>query len=208
MSFTTQAGDFQWLDGPGDDECLEIGQGETLKTIIMVNPGVGLNFNSPFSIFYDDVLSINFQDDGPTPPLLSVAPNSLDSGSVEVGSSSNSSFTATNDGGGTLTLNATTSGPFSIVSQNSFTLAAGQSRTITVQFSPTQEGSFSGSVSLDTNGGDVTVSLSGTGVAQPPVLVISTSLLNFGNIAVNDSATRSYTVTNTGGGTLPLKEPS
>ena len=77
-----------------------------------------------------------------------------------------------------------------------------------MQFSPTQEGSFSGSVSLDTNGGDVTVSLSGTGVAQPPVLVISTSLLNFGNIAVNDSASLPYSVANAGGGTLTVTETS
>ena len=99
----------------------------------------------------------------PTPPTLSVSLTSLDFGSVEVGSSKDLTFTATNSGDGMLTGRAITSSPFSIVSGVSFTLGAGASQAIIVRFSPTTAGSFAGTALVSSDGGSANVSLTGTG---------------------------------------------
>lgn len=97
---------------------------------------------------------------------LSVTPPSLDFGPIAVGTSVDKTFTVQNTGGGTLTGSASTSAPFSIVGNNSFSLTANQSQQITVRFSPTSAGptppnSF---VNFKSNGGNASLAVTGTGV--------------------------------------------
>jgi len=99
------------------------------------------------------------------PPVINVTPNSLDFGTVNANASIDRPFTVQNAGGGTLTGNASTAAPFAIVSGGSYSLSSGQSQTVTVRFSPTSEGTFSGNVSF-TGGGGTTKAV--TGVALPP----------------------------------------
>jgi hypothetical protein len=100
-----------------------------------------------------------------SPPKLFVSDTDLHFGPVKVGNSETLTFTVTNDGGGTLTGSATTSLPFSIVSGGDFTQGLGAlvSQTVTVRFSPISSGTFSGSLSVNSNGGTASVSLTGTG---------------------------------------------
>jgi hypothetical protein len=103
----------------------------------------------------------------PQIPLLSVASTSLNFGDTEVGASTNLSFTVTNDGDATLTGNDIAPSPFNIVSGASFSLESDESQVVTVRFNPLSPGIFTGNVSISSNGGDASVSLSGNGVGDP-----------------------------------------
>jgi len=139
-------------------------------------------------------------------PVLAVSPSALDFSGVNVGSSKDLSFTVQNTGGGTLTGSASTSAPFSIVGDNSFSLAGGQSKTITVRFSPTSATTFNGNVSVTSNGGNASVMLTGTGTAATsPAVGISSNNLIYGEQRVGTSSTsKRVTITNTGSANLIL----
>jgi len=130
-----------------------------------------------------------------------VSPTSLDFGAVNVGSSADRTFTITNTGGGTLTGSVSESfAHYSIISGGgSYSLGAGQSRSVSVQFSPTSSGTISCTISTGTSCSDV--SCSGHAIGSTQCQVSPTSL-DFGTVNVGSSADRTFTITNTGGGTL------
>jgi hypothetical protein len=101
-------------------------------------------------------------------PVLSVSPTSLDFGSVTVNTTSDKTVTLTNTGTATLTVTAlsVTGTGFSLVSPPStpLSIAAAGSQTITVRFSPTTETSYSGTLSVQSDGGNTNISLVGQGV--------------------------------------------
>ena len=101
-----------------------------------------------------------------TPSAITVIPASLDFGSIQAGTTEELSFTVQNSGGGTLSGNASVSFPFSIISGSSYSLAAGVSQTVTVQFSPNSAGTFNQTVTF-TGGGSTIRAVSGTGVEVP-----------------------------------------
>jgi subtilisin family serine protease len=100
------------------------------------------------------------------PPHLSVSPAEISFGSVIVGTARTGSFTVQNIGGGILSGTASTSPPFSIVEGASYELGPGDSRTVTVRFSPLSVGSFSATVSF-TGGGGASRPVTGAGVICP-----------------------------------------
>ncbi len=106
----------------------------------------------------------------PTPELF-VDPSSLTFTAV-VGTSSSRTVTLVNTGGGTLTVTsvgpATPNPPFSNSVPSSTSLAPCGSAEFNVTFTPAAAGSFQGSVSIVTNGGNITVPLTGTATAAPP----------------------------------------
>jgi len=101
----------------------------------------------------------------PDPPICSVNPGALSFGQVEVGTTSQLSFTISNIGGGTLTgsVAASLSG-FSITSgAGSYNLSKGQNHNVSVMFQPTAEQSYSGTISTGSSCSQVNVSGTGTG---------------------------------------------
>lgn len=118
-------------------------------------------------------------------------------------------FRVSNTGGGTLqggmTLIASDSGrqAFQIISGSDINLGAGQSQTVTVRFTPLSIESITGSIRIATNGGAKRVLLrGGPQTGAKPAIGASTTSLEFGSVSVNSVTERSFTVTNTGGGTL------
>ena len=95
------------------------------------------------------------------------------------------------------------------------TLAPQQTANVYVTFSPQTAGAATGSASITESGfngrgqkqhvANVTVSLSGTGVAGG-YLTPSPASLNFGSISVGSSKTQSVTVTNTGGSSVGITQ--
>jgi hypothetical protein len=139
---------------------------------------------------------------GATPgPDIEVTPSSLSFGPVSVGSTDDLTVTVRNSGGGTLTGAASTSAPFGVVGTASYSLAANQTATITVRFSPTAPGAASRSLTL-TGGGGASVSLSGTGATELPALAVTPASLSFGPVSVGSTDDLTVTVRNAGGGTL------
>jgi hypothetical protein len=92
----------------------------------------------------------------------------LDFGTVNANTSIDRTFTVQNTGSGVLNGNASTTAPFAILSGGSYSVSAGQSATISVRFSPTSAGTFSGNVSFTGGGG---ASKLVTGVALPPATI-------------------------------------
>src|SRR5262249_297885 len=79
----------------------------------------------------------------------------------------------------------------------------GESITIPVSFEPTAAGSYGGSITLQTTAGTASVQLTGT-AAPPGVLQVSPETVDFGGVTVGREATRSFSVSNTGGGGITI----
>jgi hypothetical protein len=107
----------------------------------------------------------------PTTPVLTASPLALNFPNTPVGSSSaTQAVTVTNTGAGTLTLGTLTPGganPGDFVRSgtcaNGTSLAAAQSCTIVYRFAPAALGARSASLAVTSNGGSVTISVTGTG---------------------------------------------
>jgi photosystem II stability/assembly factor-like uncharacterized protein len=142
---------------------------------------------------------------------ISIAPESLNFGTINVGQSTKQTITITNQADSSSTLVGsvgTLSAPFSVVSGGgAFNLAAGQSVTVTVQFLPTTAGSASVTLSIAHNATNqsnpASISLSGIGVGKKvsAISVIPTAK-DYGNVKVNKTKTASFNVKNTGKGDL------
>ena len=134
-------------------------------------------------------------------PEISVAPMSIDFGTVTVGDTATEEVTVTNDGTANLSLNSTMlagpdAGEFGGTTvDETIILEPGESVTGEVTFSPTSGGAKSASIRLASNdpGQPTTVvQLSGTGEAFPEIAVDPASI-DFGNVTVGESATESVT---------------
>ena len=142
--------------------------------------------------------------------LLSTRTNSLSFGNVMVGSTSGAQTVAlTNSGNSTVSLsqlNVTGAG-FSISGLSlPLSLAAGQSVSLSVGFTPTAAGSVLGSVSVVSNASNspATISLSGTGV-QPQISVVPAGV-SFGNVTLGLTNTQTMTLSNPGSASLNVSQ--
>ncbi len=143
---------------------------ETTDPIMGAGPLLG-NLRKPASkppelkalIRADRRLQLSAKLKEPVSPIISVTPDSIDFGSVEVGDSLQRSFTVTNIGAGTLDGDATLVGDgFTVASGTPYSLTAGQSAIVTIEFAPPSAGEFSATVTF-TGGGGTTRSVTGTG---------------------------------------------
>ncbi len=90
------------------------------------------------------------------------------------------------------------------------TIEPGGSVTSTVLFDPNEIGQSEGKIELDTSAGSAVVVLTGVSGA-PGALDISAEANEYGEVPVSSSATRTFTITNTGGTTVEItksKPPS
>lgn len=100
--------------------------------------------------------------DLPSAPVIDVTPATLDFGAVTVDQVQPNTFTVTNTGVGLLLGSATVFPPFEVVSGSPYSLTAGQSKDVVIQFAPKAVGGFAETASF-TGGGDAGVDLTGTG---------------------------------------------
>src|SRR5690606_8801248 len=121
-----------------------------------------------------------------TSPVLVVSPTSIDFGTVPVGTSSHPlTVTVTNTG------TAPSSSPFVpaigsfYVTHNCLYLAAGSSCELTVTFAPTWAGPHFGSIfveDLGSGAASVSIQASGMGADADPILALSPSFYDFGEV--------------------------
>ncbi len=144
---------------------------------------------------------------------LTASTTSLNFGSVLVGTSSNSkTITFANTGNSSVTISQVTVAGAGFTASGivtPMTLAAGQSASLTVVFSPTVAGSITGNVSAISNATNspTTIALSGSGSAQTFQLTPSVTSLNFGNVLVGStSSTKTVSITNTGNSGVTISQ--
>jgi iron transport multicopper oxidase len=131
-----------------------------------------------------------------TPPVVSLGGTSVGGGAI------NGTATFSNIGGAPLTITAVylPLDPFSAsgVPAVGDTIDPGDSININVAFNASQTGSFASSIGLDTTGGDQSVGISAS-AGVPGNLEIAPESADFGQATIGTTATRSFTVANTGG---------
>jgi len=141
--------------------------------------------------------------------LLSPSASSLNFPATLVGTSSSQAISLANTGTGSVTISqiSSTGAGFSVSGfSGSVTLAAGQSLSLSVNFSPATVGSVAGSlavVSTATNS-PATIVLSGSGI-QPQISVTPAST-NFGNVILGSAGTQTLTVSNPGTANLSVTQ--
>ena len=130
-------------------------------------------------------------------------------GGTTIGGELTGSVTFSNVGAAALTITAVDApaAPFGATGLPSVgnTIAPGGSITMTLSFTPTQDGTFTGTIEIDSTGGNEIVGLSGN-AAPPGVLSFTSQNIDFGSVAVGTTATRSFTITNTGGVNVTLSK--
>ena len=99
------------------------------------------------------------------PPAISVTPETLDFGTIQVGKSKDKTFTVQNTGGGTLSGSATVAGPFRVIEGRAYSLSSAQAHTMTVRYTPTSAGTQTQTVTF-TGGGRATREVTGTAHAM------------------------------------------
>jgi len=122
--------------------------------------------------------------------------------SVQTNTTKDLTLAVQNVGSGILAGNAGVGSPFSVISGATYSLSAGQSQVVTIRYSPTSIGTNNQSATF-TGGGGATCAVSGVGVgAQPPTVGVNPTTLDFGTVLLGSTADKTFTLQNTGGGTL------
>jgi PKD repeat protein len=136
------------------------------------------------------------------PPQLAISPtNSIDFGQLLVGQSSTQSVSIVNNGGLTLTGSVTAALPFAIQSGSPYTLAPGQTGTVSITFSPVTGGASSNVAVFLSNGGNRISSLIGAGLT-PAQFLVSPAALDFGTVSAGSTIQANFILTNAGN--LPI----
>lgn len=141
---------------------------------------------------------------------MSVSPASLSFDSVSVGSTSQLSVDLTNEGTEPievtgLSIQGEDASVFAIVEGGTTTIEAGESASVTVEFTPQQAVGYGGALQIETASDQVPtagVSLSGSGSA--PDIKVAPGSVNFGKTVTSDIVTRDLRVINQGSEPLEL----
>jgi Abnormal spindle-like microcephaly-assoc'd, ASPM-SPD-2-Hydin len=135
-------------------------------------------------------------------PALKLSTTTLSFGSAAVDSEVTRTVTLTASSGSAVTVKSAsiTGAGFTLVAGTfPTTLNPNQSLTLELQLRPTEAGSATGKLSIDsstaTSGNIAVVSLSGTGTGGSPELKVSATALSFGSVDVNSAAKDSITLT-------------
>jgi hypothetical protein len=143
-------------------------------------------------------LEITDENNNPLPA------DTIDFGSVMTGQSVSRVFRIWNKGNSPLTIRGhqDPASPFNISTTWPTTINPGTYYNMTVTFSPTQKGSFNSTITINSDGGNKTIYLSGNSV-EPDIDVSPTSL-DFGIVDVGLSKTLSLTISNKGNADLTV----
>ncbi|NOY06327.1 MAG: choice-of-anchor D domain-containing protein [Chlorobi bacterium] len=154
-------------------------------------------------------LSITLLGEGAA-PALALSDASLDFGDVLVNSQKTLPVVITNQGTAVLTISSIsvstfTATDFSYTFALPHTIQAGESDSMWITFTPAVPGLQTATMIIASNTPGKTtdtISLRGIGIARAPVISLSTTVLDFGNVIVDSTITKSFTIKNTGNADL------
>ena len=183
-----------------------IAPGDSVQETVSFTPTATGAASDAWGVNYDDGVSpqaaqVQFTGTGGE-PQASVSSSQVSFGGTVLGGELTANVTFSNVGTGPLTVSAVhgPSAPFSATGLPAVddVISAGDSMTVMVAFEPSAAGKFSGSLEIDSNGGDEVVGFNGSAVT-PGQLQLSSGSLDFGSVLVGSAATQSFTLTNVGG---------
>lgn len=201
---------------PGGDACSgqTLSPGHNCDVSVRFQPGTAGSFGDSVTVPSNDTAaSVNVSGSAvveSNDPQLSTSPASLDFGDVTVNQSDSLPVTISNSGTADLTISniVAPNPPFTLASatcSEGATLVPGESCGITVSFAPTQTGTASGTLRVETDGGNDDIALSGNSTPEPvPAIAVDPDTVNFGAVTTGNSAQQSVTVTNDGNADLIL----
>jgi hypothetical protein len=142
---------------------------------------------------------------------ISVAPASINFGSVPLGGTASQSITISNGGTSNLTITRASASSAGVTITGvtlPLVIDAGKQSTLNVIFSPKAAGTLAGDVSIMSSISSTpsTVSLSGIGMASTAVLSASLPSFNFGSVAVGKSSALTVKVTNVGNSNVTISK--
>ncbi len=145
--------------------------------------------------------AIDATGDGFLAAACELSATAIDFGTIGIGQNADRALTIRNTGGSVLAGSVSeTCDAFSIDGDASYALTAGQSRVITVRFTPDAE--VASACTLATGAAEcASVALAGAGSLMS-ACSLSVSTLQFGTLTVGVADSAAFTMTNTGGGTL------
>ncbi len=186
-----------------------IGAGETLKVPVTFAPTQSGLQAATLNVETDHgAMTFSLQGTGqPATAKLEASPTVLSFGGTEVGGHLSGAATFRNVGGASLTIEGVKSppAPFGVsgLPAPGTILKPGEAVTIEATFEPNAEGNFNGELTLETSAGSSTIGLSGA-AGKPGVLKITGENTEYGNVTVGGTATKTFTVANTGGTTVTV----
>jgi Abnormal spindle-like microcephaly-assoc'd, ASPM-SPD-2-Hydin len=147
--------------------------------------------------------TINFSLTGTgTKAGLGANPASVNFTNQPTGLSNTVNVQVTNTGTGTETISGSTapSTPYTVsgLPAAGSTLAAGASFIASVTYKPTTAGTDTGSVTVTSTSGTLTIPINGTAVTGSAKIVLAPATLDFGSVPIGTPSTQSFTITNSG----------
>jgi hypothetical protein len=185
-----------------------LNNGQTLSVPVRFAPTVAGGASGTLQFTTDSGnVPLNLHGTG-TQTGLGATPSTLSFDTVPTGANKTLSVSVTNTGTSAVTITGSTApaAPFTATGLpvNGSTLAAGASVSVTVNYAPTAVGNQTGSLVVASNAGSVTVPLMGTAVAGAAHLTINPNPVAFGAVAVGQTATQIFDISNTGNITLTI----
>jgi hypothetical protein len=163
---------------------------------------------------YQTVAVPAFTVTAPSAPAIALNPGTLNLGNVNVGANASLIAQVKNTGSATLTISAiarctnpATSTEFTwSPTALPISVSPGASANLTVSYAPSAAGSDTGCIALTSNasnGPTTNLAVSGAGVVpSAPKIAVSPTSLPFGNVTLEGTASKTFTISNTGSATL------
>ena len=181
-----------------------LGAGQTIQVPVTFKPTQSGLIGATLAAETDNgTMSFSLQGTGQSAAAqVEASPKVLSFGGTVVGGHLSAAATFRNVGGAPLTIEGVKlpAAPFGVseAPAKGTVVEPGKALTVQVSFEPTAEGSFNGELTLETSAGPATVALAGS-AGKPGVLKITGETNEYGSLPVGQTATRTFTVTNTGG---------
>jgi len=160
-------------------------------------------------------ISSNADDPTTTIPLngqgvsssLALSPDSINFGSVAMGTTATQTVKITNSGSASATIsNVSVTGNGVTLSGLTLpaTVAAGQSASVTATFKPTSTSTESGALTVTASGSSSALTADWTGSGNASALTITPSSVSFGTVTVGSDATQTIKLANSGSATITI----
>lgn len=177
--------------------------GASLSIPVSVTPTAAGAVSGAVSVVTDTGGTVNFTVTATAvKPGLSASPSTVTFSQEPVGLSTTTNVQVTNTGTAAETISGSTApaAPFTVsgLPAAGTVIPAGGSFIVSTTYAPTATGTNTGSITVTSTSGTLTIPVSGNSVAGKGNLVLSPAAVAFGTVAIGGSATSSFTITNTG----------